>query len=485
MNRRYFLGSATALPLAMAGASSRAANFKGEPWQWTARELAEAIRTREISVREATQSTLSRLEAVNPRINAVVAEMASEALRYADAADRQKSGRGVLHGIPVTIKINTDQKGHATTHGARYLKGNVASDDAAVVANFRKAGAILIGRTNCPTFSFRWFTDCDAHGRTLNPYGRNLTPGGSSGGGSAAVAVGIGPIGHGSDLGGSVRYPAYACGVFGLRPTVGRAPRYQPTAAKVPASLVGQLFSVDGLFARSVDDLRLSLAAMAQGDRRDPVWSPQPLSVPASKSARRAAIMSMGVKGSGLSALMKAALRLEAAGYTVEEAPLPHYEEAADLWGRIVLNESRIGLMPGIRKSGDKAAIIAAEAMLELAPVIELGSYLDSFSRRLFIQRAWTEFFQKFPVVLSPVSLEPPFPVDLDQSLEGMRRIFMAQQPLFGPVLAGVPALAVPTGMMNGAPTGIQIIADRFREDLCFAAATAITATQPVISPTW
>lgn len=484
MDRRHFLGSATVLPLAMAGASSQAALPKGEPWQWTASELAHAIRTRKLSAREAVESTLSRLAAVNPKINAVVADMADEAVRAAEAADRHKGAKGILHGVPVTIKINTDQKGYATTHGASHLKSNIAPDDASVVSNFRNSGAIIIGRTNCPTFSFRWFTDCDAHGRTLNPHDRGLTPGGSSGGGSAAVAAGIGPIGHGSDLGGSVRYPAYACGVFGLRPTVGRVPRFQPTAARAPASLVGQLFSVDGLFARSVEDLRLSLAAIARGDRRDPLWNPQPLAVRPSKTSR-AAIMTMGVKGSGLASLMTAAKQLEAAGYAVEEASLPHYEEAAELWGRIVLNESRIGLLPSIRKSGDKAAIFAADAMLDLAPAIDLQGYLDCFSRRLFIQRAWSEFFEKFPIVLMPVSLEPPFPVDLDQTREGMSRIFAAQKPLFGPVLAGVPGLAVPTGMEDGVPSGVQIVADRFREDLCFQAAGAIAGVRSVVSPAW
>src|SRR5699024_9136974 len=129
---------------------------------------------------------------------------------------------GPLHGVPVAIKINSDQAGYATTQGVVAFKEAIAAEDSPHVASLRRAGAVLMGRSNSPAFAYRWFTNNDLHGRTLNPWDASRTPGGSSGGASSAVASGMVPIAGGNDIGGSVRYPAYACGVVGLRPTVGR-----------------------------------------------------------------------------------------------------------------------------------------------------------------------------------------------------------------------------------------------------------------------
>jgi amidase len=159
---------------------------------------------------------------VNPKINAVVDLMADEALAAADQADRAvRAGEAVgpLHGVPVTYKINMDYTGRPTTNGIVAFKDRVAKSDNPAIANWRRAGAIGIGRTNVPPFSARFFTSNALHGRTLNPWDPGRTPGGSTGGGAAAVAAGIGPLAHGSDRAGSIRYPAYACGIMGLRPT--------------------------------------------------------------------------------------------------------------------------------------------------------------------------------------------------------------------------------------------------------------------------
>ena len=204
-------------------------------WRWTAAELVRAIRTRRISSREAVESCLARLDAVNPYVNAVVDQLRDDAFATADRADLAvRSGQllGPLHGVPVTVKINVDVAGRATTNGIVAFKDLVAKEDSVPVANLRKAGAVIIGRTNVPGFSTRYFTDNDLHGRTLNPWDPKRTPGGSSGGAAAAVAVGIGPIGHGNDRAGSIRYPAYSCGVFGLRPTCGRVSDFNPSASE-------------------------------------------------------------------------------------------------------------------------------------------------------------------------------------------------------------------------------------------------------------
>lgn len=234
-----------------------------EIWRLDAVDLAQAIRVRAISARQAVTACLERLEAVNPSINAVVDVLADEALAAAQAADEAVSRGaelGPLHGVPVTIKVNVDQAGRATTNGVVAFRDVIAKADSPPVANWRKAGAIIIGRTNAPAFSWRWFTDNDLYGATCNPWHPGITPGGSSGGAAAALAAGIGALAHGNDIGGSIRYPAYACGVAGIRPTFGRVPSYNPSATEErPLSM--QIMSVQGPLARRVRDLRLGLVA--------------------------------------------------------------------------------------------------------------------------------------------------------------------------------------------------------------------------------
>ena len=167
-----------------------------ELWQLDASDLARLIRLGQVSSREAVTSSLARTDVVNPKLNAVVHRMDDEALAAADACDAARARGevlGALHGVPVTTKINVDQRGHPTDNGAVALKDLIAPDDSPVVANLRKAGAVIIGRTNTPAFSWRWFTDNDLHGRTYSPWDRAITPGGSSGGAAAAVAAGNRP----------------------------------------------------------------------------------------------------------------------------------------------------------------------------------------------------------------------------------------------------------------------------------------------------
>ncbi|MGH6891183.1 MAG: amidase family protein, partial [Dongiaceae bacterium] len=249
---------------------------KSELWQWDAVDLAKAIRLRKISSREATEACLKRLDAVNPRLNAITFQIHEQALRDAGSADAAvKAGEalGPLHGVPVSTKENVDQKDLPTPNGVVAYKDVIAPADSAVVGNWRKAGAIIVGRTNTPAYSLRWDTDNALRGRTYNPWAKGRTPGGSSGGAASAVASGIGPISHGNDYGGSVRYPAYCCGVAGVRPTMGRVPAFNPSAQaeRAPTFL---LFSVQGPLARRVKDVRLGLHAMSGRDARDPWWVP-------------------------------------------------------------------------------------------------------------------------------------------------------------------------------------------------------------------
>lgn len=230
-------------------------------WRMSASDLAALVQSRKVSAREVTQNALARLAQVNPAINAVVTEFPDEALKAAQQIDeRLARGEhvGPLAGVPVTIKVNVDQAGHTTTNGLRLQRELKAQVDSPVVANLRHAGAIIIGRTNTPAFSLRWFTRNSLHGHTRNPRDRSITPGGSSGGAAAAVAAGIGAIGHGTDIAGSIRYPAYACGIHGLRPSPGRIPAINFTA---PDRHIGaQLMAVSGPLARTVADLRVAFS---------------------------------------------------------------------------------------------------------------------------------------------------------------------------------------------------------------------------------
>ena len=251
-------------------------------WRLSAADLATLVKSKKVSAREAAKAGLGRLDAVNPKLNAVIDHRPEDVLKQADAVDAaiaRGEDPGVLAGVPVTIKANVDQEGFATTNGLKLQRDLIAREDNPVVANFRKAGAVLLGRTNCPAFSYRWFTTNLVHGDTKNPRDASLTPGGSSGGAGSAVAAGIGHIAHGTDIAGSIRYPAYACGVHGLRPTLGRIPAFNPALPERPIG--PQIMAVSGPLARTVNDLRISLAAMSARDARDPWFVPAPLEGPA------------------------------------------------------------------------------------------------------------------------------------------------------------------------------------------------------------
>ncbi len=155
-----------------------------------------------------------------------------------DAAIARGDDPGPLAGVPVTVKVNIDQEGFATTNGLKLQRDAIATTNSPVIDNLRKAGAVILGRTNCPAFSYRWFTTNLVHGDTKNPRDPGITPGGSSGGAASAVAAGIGHIAHGTDIAGSIRYPAYACGVHGLRPTVGRIAAFN--ASRCPSARSGR-----------------------------------------------------------------------------------------------------------------------------------------------------------------------------------------------------------------------------------------------------
>jgi amidase len=451
-----------------------------EFWRLPATEIAALVRARKASAVEVARDALARLDAANPAINAVVDHRPEETLAEAarvDAALARGEDPGPMAGVPVTIKVNADQKGFATTNGLRIQKDAVAAEDNPVVANLRKAGAVILGRTNTPAFSLRWFTRNGLHGHTRNPWDAGITPGGSSGGAAAATAAGIGAVGHGTDIGGSIRYPAYACGIHGLRPTLGRIPAIN--LSQPDRHIGGQIMAVHGPLARTIADVRLAFHAMAARDPREPWWVPAPMEGP--PKPKRAALC---VRPEGLAtvpaveaALRDAAKRLEAAGWIVEEAPLPPLRRPAELQALLWLAETRRGFNKAIAAENDADATFVYAQMEALCPAPDLHAFMDALQARVGFLREWMLFFERFPLALCPVSAELPFPDQLDvESVESFRRVMEAQLTQVGLPLMGLPGLTVTTGLVGRVPVGVQLLAGRYREDLLLEAGAAIEA---------
>ena len=449
-------------------------------WQLSATELAARIARRETTARAATESVLARIAEANPQVNALASVTPDKALQAADAADAKQAqgdALGPLHGVPVTIKINIDVQGEATDEGVHDFKDNIASSDSPLVQSMREAGAIVVGRNNAPAFSLRWFTDNALHGRTLNPFDAGVTPGGSSGGAAVATALGMGAIAHGNDYGGSIRYPAWACGVVGLRTTVGRVPSYKASA---PNRIISnQQMSVQGPLTRTVADARLALQVMSQGTPLDPQWVPAPLEFPDAKQPTRVAVFRnwthSAVDPTVSAAVDQAARWLEAAGYTVEEAEPPHFAEVSAMQFHMVMNDMRRGGEPFMREHGDDALRTALSHYMAINPLWDRDQYLEAMTRRFNIARDWAVFLERYPVLLMPNSWERQFPIDDDQcSAERTAQILLAQAPLLSIATLGLPGLSVPTGVVNGLPVGVQIVSTKFREDRMLAAGDVI-----------
>jgi len=454
-------------------------------WALTACEMAELIRRREVSAREVVDSTLARIEAANPGCNAVVDRCDTEARATADAVDRALSqglDPGPMAGVPVTIKVNTDQRGHATTNGLRLQRDLIAANDSPVVANLRRAGAVIVGRTNTPAFSLRWFTRNTLHGHTTNPRVPGLTPGGSSGGASAAVAAGMGPVAHGTDIAGSIRYPAYACGIHGLRPSLGRVPAFN---ASSPDRHIGaQLMAVSGPLARSIPDLRLALEVMARPDLRDPWCMPAPLQGPA--LPRRAALClapdGMQVEAPIRDALQAAAGKLAQAGWEIEACDTPPLHEAMRLQMILWLSEMRRGAGRAVEDEDDPDATKVYGFLQALTPEADLNGVMDALQARSRLTRDWRAFLSEYPVMLCPVSGALPFRdlQDVD-SLTEFETIIAAQALQIGLPFMGLPGLTVTTGAADGLPMGVQLVANQFREDILLEAGAVIAETIPAL----
>jgi amidase len=450
-------------------------------WRLPAKDLANLITSKKVSAKEAANSALARLDAVNPQINAVIEHRPEDVLKQAaavDAAIARGEDVGPLAGVPITVKVNIDQEGFATTNGLKLQRDAIAKSNNPVIDNLRKAGAVMLGRTNCPAFSYRWFTTNLVHGDTKNPRDPSITPGGSSGGAGAAVAAGIGHIGHGTDIAGSIRYPAYACGVHGLRPTMGRVAAFN---AALPERPIGpQISAVSGPLARTMADLRIALAAMSGRDFRDPWWVPAPLEGPAMPKR-----VAMCLNPDGLdpvpevkAAVADAGKRLERAGWIVEEiADTPPMREPADLQTKLWLGDGYEAQLEMAEREGDPGALACLHGNRAKVASFDGAALSKALTRRATLTRQWLEFFETYAVLLIPVSGELPFPDQLDRKDEAsFARVWHAQLPQIAIPFMGLPGLTVSTGLVGRIPVGVQLVSGRYREDLCLLAGEAIEA---------
>ncbi|TJZ41606.1 indole acetimide hydrolase [Streptomyces piniterrae] len=460
-------------------------------WKMSARAQAAAVRDGEVTAVELVDAHVERIAQVNPAVNAVTQLLADRAREDAARIDRRRAaGRelGPLAGVPFTVKESTAIEGVPTTYGAERFRGSVARTDAPPVSRLRAAGGIPIGHSNMPTLILAGIhTRSELFGDTANPWSRAVTPGGTSGGDGAAVASGMAPLGLGNDSGGSVRIPASFCGVAGVKPTYGRFAADHRLGPDDPA-LAAQVLVVDGPLARTVDDLRLAYEVLAGADPRDPRAVPvPPYGEPLARPLKVAMVTDPGGQGvhpAVRKAVESAADALRDAGYEVcEVADVPRLDDALEVYGRMTQTEFAASwplVKPLLGEGGHRYIELG---MAKRGPV-ELAEYLRLTGVRLGIRRDWAAFLDEYPLVLGPVFTEPPFPPGEEaRDANSHQRVQTAMRLCTATSFVGVPSVAVPTGVVDGLPYGVQLIGRSYREDLCLEAAEAVERRLGVLTP--
>ena len=409
----------------------------------SATTLARLIRGKEVSSEEVVRAHLERIAEVNPRINAVV-QLAGAALSQARAADlalARGEAPSPLHGVPFTVKDIFDTAGIVSAAGLESRRGFVPKQDARAVSRLKSAGAILLGKTNCPPGGGGGESSNPVYGQTNNPYALGRTPGGSSGGEAAILAAGGSPLGLGSDSGGSLRLPAHFCGVATLRPTVGRVPNtgtlYLPGGLSDPRSQIGPM-------ARTVADLRLAFPLLAGIDWHDSGVIPMPVSDP----------LAVELKG------------LRAAFYTDDGIlpPTPATAETVRAAARalgatgMVVEEQRL---PGVETSYEITTRYWRQAELNGAEIERLMTDWDHFRTTALA------FMETRDVIVCPVCWAPAVPHGAVRLMD-----FSYTVPYS---LTGWPSVVVRAGASpEGLPIGVQITARPWREDVALAVAQHI-----------
>jgi amidase len=452
-------------------------------WELGAVAIAAGLRDREFSATEVLDAVLERVAERNPELNAIVDHCVDQARDAATEADRALAAgeaSGALLGVPVTIKTNVDQVGFATSNGLPAFADLRAEADAPVVASLRRAGAVIIGRTNTPELSMRATTDNPLHGRTVNPWNPELSPGGSSGGAGVAAAAGFGPIHHGNDIGGSLRFPAFACGACTVKPGFGRVPAYNPSATE-ERGLLAQLMSVQGVICREVADVRLALTVLTGADARDPWWVPVPFPL---EAAGPAADVPIGYTTEShgypidpeiVALVERAAGVLRDAGYRVEEVEPPSVAEAAAGWFDVATYEMKKTLDPLARQHGSETLQRIFDWYFSLGNMVDGDGYLAGIADRTRLTRQWNLFLERYPLLLCPFLMRSSYPWNYDAESEASAHdLFKSAIYSTGINYLGLPAGVVPAGYVAGNPAGVQIVGRRFREDLILDAMAVI-----------
>jgi amidase len=442
-----------------------------------------ALSRRDISAVELLGLHLERIARLDPALNAIVTLDAAAARAAAEASDarRARGEAGALEGLPISIKDAFDVAGMRSTAGAKALKDRVPEVDAAAVARLRAAGAVIFGKSNVPVFSGDFQTANPVFGVTRNPWNPEDSPGGSSGGAAAAVAAGLSAFELGSDLGSSIRWPAAACGVFGLKTTWnlvsnwGMVPPLPEKRMARNADLV-----VTGPIARSADDLELVLGVIA-GGREPGSPSPVALAEPRRTSAdglRVALWLDDPVAKADASVragVIRAARLLEAQGAVIDEAARPGFSFAEAFEVFALINHAIVahGLPPHIRariqamaagfSAGDLSHLALQARGVRMTP----GLYQQVSNRRLAIRGQWARFFERYDVVLCPPAPVAHLPHDAEPDVHKRRLIVDGEQRPYLDFLhwaslatgADLPAAVAPMGLSReGKPVGVQII---------------------------
>ncbi|MBO8186478.1 amidase [Streptomyces spirodelae] len=461
-------------------------------WKLTAAAQAEAVRSGQISAVELVDSHLDRIAEANPRVNAVTQLLAQRAREAAAQTDRRRAtGQelGPLAGVPFTVKESTAIEGVPTTFGAERFRDLVAPADAIPVARLRAAGAIPIGHSNMPTLILAGMhSRSELFGDTVNPWDPSRTPGGSSGGDGVAVATGMAALGLGNDSGGSVRIPASFCGVAGLKPTSGRFPADHRVLGPDDPGPASQMLVTDGPLARSVTDLRLAYEVLAGTDPQDPRAVPVPVDGPELPGPLKVAVVAdpggHGVHPAVRGAVAAAADAMRDAGYDVREVEdVPRLEEALETYGRITVTEFA-ETWPVVRTLLGEGGDRYVEMAMEKTPPATAAEFMKLMGAWLGIRRSWAEFLDEYPLLLGPVFTEPPVEPGLEsRDRVGRERVGAGMRLCTVTSFVGVPGVAVPTGVTDGLPAGVQIVGRAFREDLCLAAAQEVEDRLGVLTP--
>jgi Asp-tRNA(Asn)/Glu-tRNA(Gln) amidotransferase A subunit family amidase len=448
-----------------------------------ARQL-ELVRSGEVSVSELAEAHIRQIERLNPQINAIVDFDAERVRAQARQLDAAREPRGPLHGLPVTVKSSIATAEHRCEIGSLLHKGDIPKEDAVVVARLRAAGALILGTTNCPEFLMAYETANLLNGRTSNPWDLDRSPGGSSGGESAAIAAGLSAAGLGSDSGGSVRQPAHATGICSLKPTPGRIPsRGHLPPCVGPFSTLGAI----GPMARTIADIALMFRALSGQDVDEPGSAPIEYRERSLAELRRHTIGFFEDDGlvpvtpETRAAVNAAAEALRNAGFRVEPFRPATLELLRKLWWKLFVGCGAMFYAPAIRGKEKQLSPIFSEflGIAASAPPLTAAELLDAWAELDLLRAKMLAEMSSYPVLLCPVSSVPAFRHGERAWIIDGRTVEYLDAMRFTQwfnVLAA-PAAVVPVGRSpEGLPIGVQIAARPFHDETALGIAASVDA---------